>query len=79
MSAAGSTHENTCDQMDGTYHVLEITHDAVQADAEAGGLEFLCRRCPFHVDAAGVADECFAHVEAEAAEEEDELYTVSWI
>jgi hypothetical protein len=62
------------DQMGDTYHVLEIAHDAIQANAETGGFKFLRRGCPFHVDTACVADECFAHVEAEAAEEQDELY-----
>ena len=60
--------------MGDTYHVLEVSHDAIQANAEAGGFEFLGRGCPFHVDAACVADEGFAHVEAEATEEEDEPY-----
>lgn len=57
------------DQKGDTYHILEITNDAVQANTEARGFEFLCRGCPLHVDAACVADERFAHVEAEAAEE----------
>jgi hypothetical protein len=71
--AADSSHTNACDQTSDTYHVFEIAHDAIQADAEAGDLEFLCCGRPFHVDAACVADECFAHVEAEATEEQDEL------
>ena len=57
-----------------TYHVLEIAHDAIQANAEAGCFEFLCSGRPFHVDATCVADKCFAHVEAEATEEQNELY-----
>ena len=57
-----------------TYHPLEIAHDAIETNAETRGFEFLCRGRPFHVDAACVADEGFAHVEAEATEEEDELY-----
>jgi hypothetical protein len=64
---------NISDQMGDTYHVLEIAHDAVQANAEAGGFELLRRGRPFHVDAARVADECFAHVEAKATEEQDKL------
>ena len=60
--------------MGDTYHVLEIAHDSVEANAEARCFEFLCCGCPFHVDTACVADECFAHVEAEATEEQDELY-----
>lgn len=60
--------------MGDTYHVLEITHDAIQANSEARCFELLCGGCPFHVNAACVADKCFTHVEAEAAEEQDELY-----
>lgn len=70
---AGEVNHATRHRQQESVHPLEIAHDAVQAYAEARGLEFLGRCGPFHVDAASVADECFAHVEGEAAEEEDEL------
>jgi hypothetical protein len=57
-----------------TYHPLEIAHDAIETDAEAGGFEFLGCGCPLHVDTACVADERFAHVETKTTEEENELY-----
>jgi len=60
--------------MSGTYHPLEVAHDAVETNAEARGFEFLCRGRPFHVDAACVADECFTHVEAKATKEQNELF-----
>ena len=74
VSGKGLAHKPSPGQTGDTYRVLEIAHDAVQPNAEAGGFEFLCCGRPLHVDAACVADERFAHVEAEATEKQDELY-----
>jgi len=70
---ASEVNHTARDRYDESIHPLEVAHDAVETDAEARGLEFLGGGCPFHVDAAGVTNECFAHVEGETAEEEDEL------
>lgn len=69
----GEVNHATRHRQQKSVHPLEIADDAVQANAESGGFKFLGRRRPFHVYAAGVADERFAHVEREATEEEDEL------
>lgn len=70
---ASEVNHATCERQQESVHPLEVAYDAVETDAEAGGFEFFGRGGPFHVDAEGVAEEGFAHVEGEAAEEEDEL------
>lgn len=70
---AGKIDHTPSDRNDECVHPLKVAHNAVETDAEARSLEFLSGGGPFHIDAAGMAEQRFAHVEGEAAEEEDEL------
>jgi len=70
---AGQVDHTTRNGQQEGVHPLEVPHNAIETDAETGGFEFFGRGGPFHIDAEGVAEEGFAHVEGEAAEEEDEL------
>lgn len=75
-SEAGEVDHAAGDGDEEGVHPLEVAHDAVETDAEARGLKLFRCGGPFHIDAAGMADEGFAHVEGQAAEKENELFGI---
>ncbi len=57
-------------QKDRGIHVLEVLRDAIHADKEARGFEFLGSGGPLHVDAKEMAKQSFGEVEGDPREVE---------